>query len=199
MRTVGSYSTSGREKKIKKREWRLWSHRQRPKMLHAIVAVPATPVRVPSQRPSAPSVTSVTSVVNDKGDNEMIPGAAHRSLSICLTTEENPGKPQLGDLLMKRLCDQSSPQMGSLSSKWCLQDCTARLKGRRKEGLIWLRIRYRDSSSRYVLFNWYIWGRLNTETWAENLARMGKDRNNLKIWTAWNSWARVVGKYLNGY
>ena len=27
-------------------------------------------------------------------------------------------KPQLGDRLVKRLCDQSSPQMGSLSSKW---------------------------------------------------------------------------------
>ena len=31
----------------------------------------------------------------------MIPGAAHRSLGICLTTEENPGKPQLGDGLIK--------------------------------------------------------------------------------------------------
>ena len=32
---------------------------------------------------------------NDKGDIEMIPGAVHRS-SISLTTEEHPGKPQLG-------------------------------------------------------------------------------------------------------
>ena len=39
----------------------------------------------------------------------MIPGAAHRSPGICLTAEENPGKPQLGDRLMKGLCDQSSP------------------------------------------------------------------------------------------
>ena len=73
------------------------------------MAVPPAPVRVPSQRPIAPSVTSVA---NDKGDNEMVPGAVHRSLSICLTAEENPGKPQLGDCLMKGLCDQSLPQMG---------------------------------------------------------------------------------------
>ena len=61
------------------------------------MAVPPAPVRVPSQRPLGPSVTSVLSVVNDKGDNEMIPGAVHRPPGICLRTEENPGKPQLGD------------------------------------------------------------------------------------------------------
>ena len=44
------------------------------------VTVPPAPVRVPSQRPHVPSVTSVT---NDKGDNEMIPGAVYRS-RICL-------------------------------------------------------------------------------------------------------------------
>ena len=49
-----------------------WSHRLRPKKLHASVVVPAAHVRVPNQRPLAPSVTSVTSVANDKGDNEMI-------------------------------------------------------------------------------------------------------------------------------
>ena len=37
----------------------------------------------------------------NKGDNEMIHGAVHRSPSIYLTTEENPGNPQLGDSLMK--------------------------------------------------------------------------------------------------
>ena len=57
------------------------------------VAVPSAPVRVPSQRPLAPSVASVTSVANDKGDNEMILGAVHRSLGICLTPEQNPRKP----------------------------------------------------------------------------------------------------------
>ena len=36
---------------------------------------------------------------NDKGVNEMIPGAVHRSLDIYLTAEENPGKLQLGDRL----------------------------------------------------------------------------------------------------
>ena len=54
------------------------------------VAVPPAPIRVPSQRPLAPSVASVTSVTNDKGDNEMILGAVHRSSGICLTA----GKPQ---------------------------------------------------------------------------------------------------------
>ena len=36
------------------------------------------------------------SVANDKGDNEIILGAVHRSHGICLTAEENPRKPQLG-------------------------------------------------------------------------------------------------------
>ena len=49
-----------------------------------------SPVRVPSQRPLAPSVASVTSIANDKGDNEIILAAVHRSPGICLTAEENP-------------------------------------------------------------------------------------------------------------
>ena len=93
------------------------------------MAVPPDTVRVPSQRPLAPRVASVTSVVNDKGDNEMIlaehisPGICltaegeHISPGICLTAEENPRKPQLGNRLLKGLCDQSLLQMGSLSSK----------------------------------------------------------------------------------
>ena len=32
-----------------------------------------------------------------KGDNEMIPGAVHRSPAIYLIAEEIPRKPQLGD------------------------------------------------------------------------------------------------------
>ena len=89
-----------------------WSHGLRPKKFQA-----SAPVRVPSQRPLAPSIMSVTSVANDKGDNEIILGAVHRSPGIWLTAEENPRKPQLGDRLMKGLCDQLLPQMGSLSSK----------------------------------------------------------------------------------
>ena len=81
MRSVGSHSTSEREKEGIKEK------------------------------------TSVTSVANDKGGNEMILGTVYRSPGICLTAEENPRKPQLGDRLMKELCDQSSPQMGSLYSK----------------------------------------------------------------------------------
>ena len=56
------------------------------------MVVPAAPVRVPSQRPLAPSVASVTSVANDKGNNEMILGAVHRSPGICLTAVEIPRK-----------------------------------------------------------------------------------------------------------
>ena len=54
---------------------------------------------------------------NDKGDNGMIPGAVHRSPGTCLTAEENLEKPQLGNFRW-RLCDQWSPQMGTLICKW---------------------------------------------------------------------------------
>jgi hypothetical protein len=57
------------------------------KKLSVSVVVPPAPVQVPSPRPLA---TSVTSVTNDKGDNEMVMGAVHRSPGICLTAEENP-------------------------------------------------------------------------------------------------------------
>ena len=73
--------------------------------------------RVPSQRSLSPSVTSVTSVANDKGDNEMTMETMKRSPGIYLTAQVNSGKPQLGDRLMKGLCDQSSIQMGSLTYK----------------------------------------------------------------------------------
>ena len=62
--------------------------------------MPPAPVRAPSQRALVPSVASVTSVANDKGDNEMTLGAVHISPDICLTAEENPRKPQLGDRLI---------------------------------------------------------------------------------------------------
>ena len=80
------------------------------------MAVPPAPVLVLCQRPLAPSVTAVKLVANDMGDNE-IPEGMHRSRGIYLTAEENPGKPQLGDRLMKGLCDQSSPQIRFFSSK----------------------------------------------------------------------------------
>jgi hypothetical protein len=56
-----------------------WSHGLRPIKLSVSMAVPPAPVRVPNQRPLAPSVASVTSDANDKGDDEMILGAVHRS------------------------------------------------------------------------------------------------------------------------
>ena len=73
------------------------------KKLSVSVVVPPAPVRVPSQSPLAPSVASVMSVANDKDDNEMVQGAVHRSPGICLTAEENPRIPQLGDRMMKEL------------------------------------------------------------------------------------------------
>ena len=76
------------------------------------VAVPPDPVQVPSQRPFAPSVTSVT---DDKGNNEMIPGTVHRFPGVCLTAEEKPGKAQLGDRLMKGLCDNHCLKCGPFS------------------------------------------------------------------------------------
>ena len=74
-------------------------------------------VQIPRQRSFAPSVASVRSIANDKGDNEMILGIVHRSSGICLKAEENPRELQLGNRVMKGLCNQSSPQMGSLSSE----------------------------------------------------------------------------------
>ena len=50
---------------------------------------------------------------NDTVNNE---GAVYRSPGMYLTAEKNPGKPQLGDYQWK-LCDHSSPQIGSLTSK----------------------------------------------------------------------------------
>ena len=91
------------------------------------MAVPPTNVRVLSQRPLAPSVTSVA---NDKDDNEIIPGAVHRSLAFALQLS----KTQLEDRLMKGLCDQSSPLMGSFPPNevaWIAQHVN---KGERRKG-----------------------------------------------------------------
>ena len=79
------------------------------KKLLVDVVVPPPPVRVPSQRPLDPSVASITSVANDRGDNEIILGAVQRTPGICLTVEEKPRKPLLGDCLKKGQCDQSPP------------------------------------------------------------------------------------------
>ena len=54
---------------------------------------------------------SIPSFANDKGDNEVILGAVHKSPG--LTAEGNPRKPHLRNRLMKGLCDHSSPEMGS--------------------------------------------------------------------------------------
>ena len=72
------------------------------------MAVPPAPVRVPNQRPLAPSVTSVA---NYKSDIEIILGAVRRSPDICLTAEENPRKPQLGDDLFSFLYSSDWPYL----------------------------------------------------------------------------------------
>ena len=65
------------------------------------MAVPAAPVRVPSQCPH-PRVSRQSCLsANDKGDNEVTTGAVHRSPGISLKAEENPGKSQLRDNLIK--------------------------------------------------------------------------------------------------
>ena len=65
---------------------------KKKKKLSVCLAVPPAPVRVPGQTALAPNVASVTSVAN-KGDNEMILEAVHRSLGISLTAEENLMRP----------------------------------------------------------------------------------------------------------
>ena len=54
---------------------------------------------------------------NNKGHNEMIPEAVHRSPGVYLTAEENPRKPQLGAL--------QSNEVGGIAQH-------ARKRGRRK-------------------------------------------------------------------
>ena len=46
----------------------------------------------PGQRPLAPSVASVTSVANDKGNNEIIPGAGTDLLALALQLRKTPEK-----------------------------------------------------------------------------------------------------------
>ena len=51
---------------------------------------------------------------NDMGDNDVKPGAGHRSSEIYLTAEENPRKPQLGVSLMKAVLPVIASNGGSL-------------------------------------------------------------------------------------
>ena len=88
-----------------------WAAAKKKKLL-ASVAVPPAPVWVNGHLPRM-----LRQSANGKDDNEIVSRAVHRPPGICLIAEENPRKPQLGDRPMKGLCDQSSPQMGSLSSK----------------------------------------------------------------------------------
>ena len=60
--------------------------------------MPPAFVRGPSPFPRVPRQSRVSA--NDKGDNELIL-IMHRSPGILFTAEETPGKPQLGDRLMK--------------------------------------------------------------------------------------------------
>jgi hypothetical protein len=58
--------------------------------------MPPAPVRVPSQKPTAGMLLQPGLSVNNKSDNEKIPGAVHRSPSIHLIAGENTRKHQLG-------------------------------------------------------------------------------------------------------
>jgi hypothetical protein len=49
-------------------------------------------IRVLCQRPLAPSVTSAPLLANDKGKNEMVQEALHRSPATYLINQENPEK-----------------------------------------------------------------------------------------------------------
>ena len=65
-----------------------------------------------------PLVSRQSYLLRIRMKTDIKPGVVHRSPGIYFKTEDNPGKPQLGDRLIKGLCEQSSPQMGSLTSKW---------------------------------------------------------------------------------
>ena len=66
--------------------WRL-----RPKKFQTSVAVPAAPVRVPSQRPLAPSFASVMSVANDKDDMKWSWGLCTDLLAFALQPRKTRG------------------------------------------------------------------------------------------------------------
>ena len=55
--------------------------------------------------------------VNDKGDNEIIPGSVHRSPGIYLKAKDNPGNPQVRDRRW-RLWVQSSLQIAPYLQMW---------------------------------------------------------------------------------
>ena len=131
------------------------------------------------QRPLAPSVASVSSAANDKGDDEMILGAVHRSPGICLTAEENSRKPQLGGRLMKGdvrpvIASNGVPflQMSSVGSH--------STSGREKEGkkeragrwsYVWMVTNFINCTS--------IVGRLG---WEQTMSHVGPSSIALKIW-----------------
>ena len=95
--------------------------------------MPPAPVRVPSQKLLARGCRVSQSVANDKSDNEMILGTVQSSPGICLIAEENPRKPQLGDRIMKRLCDQ--PASNGVSFLHMRLVGSHSTSGREKEGI----------------------------------------------------------------
>ena len=114
-----------------KRENDCYWKREKKKRLKLSVALPPDPVWVQANSP-LPWVSCQSHLLaNDKGDNEMIPGAVHRSPGVYLIAEANLRKLQLGDRMMKAVW-QSSPQIGSNTSRWCRQDHTTCEEWRRK-------------------------------------------------------------------
>ena len=72
---------------------------------------------------------------NYKGDNKMIRGAVHRSPGMCLTTEENPEKTQLGDRRWRLCASNGFPYFQMRSA----QNFRKR-EGRKKGKGVWVQI-----------------------------------------------------------
>ena len=82
------------------------SHRLEPKKLSVSVAVPPAPVRVPSQRPLAPMSRQSHRSLMIRVIMILSWGPCTDPLAFALQPRKTPKKPQLGDRLMKGLCDQ---------------------------------------------------------------------------------------------
>ena len=127
--------------------------------------------------PRTPRQTHLST--NHKGDNEMILGAVHISLGIYLKAEEIIEKPQVGDRRWK-LCDQSSPEIGSLAFKWsrlartALQECNRKERRRRQGERDWIICcvtekpvfkRYRTYFRLFLILCFYSWTYWNLIHW----------------------------------
>ena len=79
----------------------------------------------------------------------------YRSPGIYLRTEENPGKPQLEDCLMKTVWPVITSN-GSFTSKWCWYNCTACQVGRKKEMMEGFVLYAKKSKSFMLIWQCYL-------------------------------------------